>query len=72
LPTFSVLSISGSTIAWDRLSERRQAILRLIVIPTSNGYSILEVARELGTTRRWVSDRVDELRDEIERLALPR
>jgi hypothetical protein len=42
-----------------RLSERGQAILRLIVIPTSNGYSIPEVARELGTTMRWVLDRVD-------------
>ena len=36
------------------------------------GFSEMKVARELGTTRRWVSDRLDELGDELEQLALPR
>lgn len=54
------------------LSPRGQAILRTIGVPTSEGYSPREIARELGTTRRWVCDRLDELRDELERLALPR
>ena len=30
--------------------------------------SVMEVARELGTTKRWVSLRLDELREELERL----
>jgi hypothetical protein len=38
------------------------------VIPLCNGFSEMEVARELGTTRRWVSARLDELRAELERL----
>jgi DNA-binding NarL/FixJ family response regulator len=57
---------------WQAFSERGQAILRLIAIPISNGYSEREIARELGTTRRWVFDRLAELRDEVERLELPR
>jgi DNA-binding Lrp family transcriptional regulator len=44
------------------------AIVRLIVIPSSEDYSPREIARKLGTTGRWVSDRLDELRDELERL----
>jgi hypothetical protein len=40
----------------------------LIAKPISQGYSIQEVARSLGTTSHWVSSRLDELRDELERL----
>jgi len=47
-------------------------IVRLIVIPSSEGFSEREIARKLGTTQRWVLTRLDELRDELERLALPR
>jgi DNA-binding NarL/FixJ family response regulator len=54
-------------VDWTSLSPRGQAILRLIIHPISNGYSVREVARELGTTKRWVSDRLDELRNELER-----
>jgi DNA-directed RNA polymerase specialized sigma24 family protein len=36
-----------------------------VAIPLSEGYSIPELARELGTTRRWVSSRLDELREEL-------
>ena len=49
------------------MSERGQAILRLIVTPISNGYLIRDVARELGTTKSSVSNRLNELRDELER-----
>jgi hypothetical protein len=59
-------------VNWSQLSQRGAAIVRLIVIPSSEGYSTGEIARKLGTTRRWVCDRLDELRDELERLALPR
>lgn len=54
------------------LSPQGQATLRLIAHPISEGYSEREIASELGTTRRWVCDRLDELRDELEQLALPR
>jgi DNA-binding NarL/FixJ family response regulator len=50
------------------LSSRGQAILRLIVRPISEGFSVGEVAKELGTSRRWVSTRLDELREELEQL----
>jgi hypothetical protein len=62
-------SSSASTIPteiiWDRLSERGTAILRQVAIPISNGWTPQEIAKELGTTKRWVLDRMDELRDEI-------
>jgi biotin operon repressor len=38
------------------------------VLPICSGYSEQEVARELGTSRRWVSTRLDELRAELEQL----
>jgi DNA-binding NarL/FixJ family response regulator len=50
------------------LSERGQAILRLIGIPTWAGWSAREIARELGTSTRWVSMRLEELRAELEQL----
>jgi biotin operon repressor len=50
------------------LSKRGAAILRLVGIPTWAGWSAREIAKELGTSRRWVSDRLDELRDELEQL----
>jgi hypothetical protein len=46
---------------------RSTAILRLVATPISEGYSPIEIARELGTSLSWVSIRLDELRDEIER-----
>jgi hypothetical protein len=36
--------------------------------PISEGYSPKEIAHELVASPRWISDRLDELRDEIERL----
>jgi DNA-binding Lrp family transcriptional regulator len=50
------------------LSPRGQAILRQIATPISAGYSPREVASALGTSPNWVSRRLDELRDELERL----
>ena len=54
-------------VNWHALSPRGQAILRLVGVPTSLGYSVGEIASELGTTTSWVSSRLDELRNEIER-----
>jgi hypothetical protein len=36
--------------------------------PELGGLLAARDARKLGTTGRWVSDRLDELRDELERL----
>ena len=36
--------------------------------PIVNGYSVTEIARATGTTRSWVLTRLDELREEINRL----
>jgi DNA-binding Lrp family transcriptional regulator len=38
-----------------------------VATPISEGFSSREIARGLKTSLRWVSDRLDELRDEIER-----
>jgi DNA-binding NarL/FixJ family response regulator len=58
----------SAEIDWSMVSPRGQAILRLIVQPISQGFSEREIARELRITRSWVLDRLDELRDELERL----
>ncbi len=55
-------------IDFDRLSPRGLAILRQIAIPIVNGYSVTEIALATGTTRPWVLTRLDELREELERL----
>jgi len=62
--------MTPNEINWTRLSERGQAILRLVGIPTWAGWSAREIARELGITRRSVSSLLDELRDELERLSV--
>jgi DNA-binding CsgD family transcriptional regulator len=62
-------NFSASTVDWTALSPRGTAILRLIARPISEGYSQREIARRLGTTGRWVSDRLDELRDELAQLS---
>jgi DNA-directed RNA polymerase specialized sigma24 family protein len=54
---------------WDNLSERGQAILRLIARPLSLGFTPQEIARGLGTSKPSVLLLVDELRTELERLA---
>jgi hypothetical protein len=46
------------------------AILRTILIPSSQGYSNVEIARKLGTTPSWVSSRLDELAAEVRVYAL--
>jgi DNA-directed RNA polymerase specialized sigma24 family protein len=53
------------SLNWERLSPHGQAILRQIAIPISVGYSEAEVASELGTSTRWVSNRLVELREEL-------
>jgi DNA-binding Lrp family transcriptional regulator len=52
---------------WTTLSVRGQAILRTVATSASQGYSTVEIARGFKTSKRWVSDRLDELREEIER-----
>jgi DNA-directed RNA polymerase specialized sigma24 family protein len=52
------------------LSERGQAILRLVGIPTWAGWSAREIGREFGISRSSVSSLLAELRDEIERLSV--
>ena len=43
--------------------------MRQVGIPVSQGYSEREIGKELGTGTRWVSERLDELRDELRELA---
>jgi hypothetical protein len=59
-------------IVWETLSKRGQAILRQVGTRLSDGYTPSEIGRELGISRSSVSSLVDELRTELERLALPR
>jgi hypothetical protein len=68
---FSSVSTSSIpvTIEWDNLSERDQAILRLIARPLSIGFTPQEIAKGLGTSKLPVLDLVDELRTELERFA---
>ena len=42
--------------------------MRLVVTPVSEGYSVPEIAKEIGTTRRWASEALGELQDELRRL----
>ena len=46
-----------------------QAILRVIAIPLSIGYSTRELAREVGISRACVEDALEELKAEIVTLA---
>jgi DNA-binding CsgD family transcriptional regulator len=60
------LSVSMSNaIDWTTLSPRAQAILRTVATPISQGFSLVEIARELGTSPSWVSSRIQELRVEL-------
>jgi DNA-binding NarL/FixJ family response regulator len=63
----STTASAAPTIAWANLSPRSTAILRQVAIPISAGYLPSEIARDLKTSVRWISERLDELRGEIER-----
>ena len=52
---------------WSTLSVRGQAILRTVATSASEGFSTVEIARGFGTSKRWVSDCLDELREELGR-----
>ena len=54
-----------------RGSRSGQAILRTVATSASQGFSATEIGRGLGTSKFWVCDRLDELRDELGRLSLP-
>jgi len=49
-----------------KLSPRSQAILTKIVEPMTRGYRETEIAEMLGRTPSWVSERLSELRTEIQ------
>jgi len=57
-------------IARSGLSERGTAILRLVGIPLSEGFSDREIAGRLRISARSVSDLVLELQDELRQLTL--
>jgi hypothetical protein len=54
---------------WTMLSVRGTAILQTVATSASQGYSTVEIARGLGTSKRWVFDRLGELRAELEQLS---
>ena len=56
-------------INWSTLSPRGTAIARQIGTRVLDGYTPREIASELGTSTKWVSTRLDELRVELERLS---
>jgi hypothetical protein len=60
-------TLTGLQVNWHALTPRGQAILRTIVLPISAGFSPGEIARDLGTSTSWVSNRLDELRRELAR-----
>jgi len=64
----SSASKRSSAIDWTMLSARAQAILRTIAVPISNGFSLIEIGRELGISQPSVLRLLGELRDELERL----
>jgi hypothetical protein len=43
-----------------------------VATSASQGYSTVEIASGFKTSKRWVSDRLDELREEIERTEVAR
>jgi hypothetical protein len=61
----SATALLASEFDWETLSERSAAILRLIALPMSVGFSEVEIASELGISRRSVSILLDELREEL-------
>ena len=48
-----------TSIDWSMLSPRGTAIARQIGSRLIEGYSRTEIAAQLGTTQRWVSDRAE-------------
>jgi hypothetical protein len=57
-----------ATVAWSLLSPEAAWIVVNVSWPMSCGYSESEVARQLGTSRKFVVDCLGELRDELEHL----
>jgi DNA-binding CsgD family transcriptional regulator len=49
-------------VPWSGLSPRGLAIVRLVMVSSTQGWSTAEIASVLGTTRPWVLSRMDELR----------
>jgi len=60
------ISTALNEIDLTKLSERGKAIKLTIVDEMNDGYDLATIARELGQTPSWVSDRLAELRHEVE------
>jgi hypothetical protein len=77
LQIFSTLGMFASMsvpteIEWERLSEAGLWSMSYLVLPLAIGYKERDVARMHGKPLRWVTERLDALRGELERQALPR
>ncbi len=57
------ITLSDGTLS--NLTPRSQATLILIAEPISEGYRENEIAAELGQSTSWVSERLDDLRNEL-------
>jgi hypothetical protein len=60
IPT-SIDAMALTTASWITLTR--------IAFPISCGYSVRDVARRLGQPQKWVTERLDELRDELQEQA---
>jgi hypothetical protein len=58
-----------STIDAMALTTASWITLVRIAFPISLGYSVRDVARKLGEPQKWVTERLDELRDELQEQA---
>jgi hypothetical protein len=54
---------------WSELSQRGKVIATWVAMPLSQGHSVASLARELGRSRSWITERLEELRLELEELA---
>ena len=67
-PNSSALTTSSVSIFWSGLSPRSTAILRQVGTRLLEGYSEIEIGRELGTSSSSISQLLRELRAELVRL----
>ena len=57
-----------TTIDWSRISEEAAWAVTHLALPLTCGFSVREVAGQVGETGHWVTKRMAKLRDELERL----
>lgn len=68
-PSSTAKRLTTTGIPWMRLSPEGRAILATIGKQLSDGWTQREIATSLGRSTDWVSERVAELRRELERTA---